>query len=121
MERNGNALDSLWRRVDQGTATPQDRVDAAALAGRSKDQRYVPRLLKLLQEDDAQTRHYALQSLVLDLQQTDQGMQDQRMNLLRRDPDEQVRSMAATCLGNIFVGTRQPWIFHAGRPLELLS
>lgn len=112
MKENGSDLDLLWRKADEGTATPQDRADAAALAGKSKDQRYVPRLLKLLQDEDAQTRHYALQSLVLDLKQTDQGMQGQCMNLLRRDPDEQVRSMAATCLGNIFFGTRQPWIFH---------
>lgn len=112
MNDSENDLDLLWRKVHQGIATKQDCVDAAALAGRSGDPAFVPYLQKLIKDADAQVRYYALQSLVIDLQQRDPQMQEHCMYLLRKDPDEQVRSMAATCLGKIFFGTLHSRIFR---------
>ena len=107
-----NDLERLWNKIESYLAVVQERIDAAALSGESKDLRYVPKLLYLMDDEDSQVRYFALQSLVLDLQQTDSSMQDLCWSLLRFDSDEDVRRMAAACLGKIFFGTRSNQIFR---------
>jgi hypothetical protein len=106
------SLEELWRRIDLGTAEEQEKIDGAVLAGESHDSAFVPRLLSLLTDQSGQARYYALQSLVLDLKQKDDEVRDLCWNLLGKDSDEDVRAMAATCLGSIYLGTRSANAFH---------
>jgi hypothetical protein len=100
------ALGELCRRIDLGVAEEQEKIEAARLFAKSKDPRNVHYLLDLLDDEAGQVRYYALQSLILDLQQTDDDMRERCWRFLRDDDDEDVRAMAATCLGHIFRGSR---------------
>src|SRR5687768_11215044 len=111
MTDHRHLLDGLWARIDQGVAAEQEKIDAATLSGKSNNKAYVPRLLKLLDEPEGQVRYYALQSLVLGLKKKDEEMRRICMKLLRQDPDEDVRGIAAACAGNISFGSRSPQIF----------
>lgn len=106
------ALSELWRRIGLGIAEEQEKIEVASLSGKSKDSRYIPRLLQLLTDKDEQVRYYALQSLVFDLQQTDKVMEDHCWRLLREDPDEDVRAMAAAGLGKIYFASLLPEAFR---------
>lgn len=98
-------LEKLWMRLDTGTATPQDRIDALTLAGRLKDQSSAPRVWRLTCDDDELVRYFAIQTLVLDLDVKTADAAELCWRLLDGDPDEDVQGMAATCLGNIFFGS----------------
>lgn len=106
------SLDDLWQQIDKGLAGEQEKVDAAVLSGKSKDHRYVSHLQSLLNDEDGQVRYYALQGLVLGLQQKGDAMGERCWELLRQDPDEDVRGMAAACLGSIYFGTRSYRVFQ---------
>ncbi|MDP9121309.1 MAG: hypothetical protein M3O15_08065 [Acidobacteriota bacterium] len=89
MKNSGQPLDDLWRRIDMGLAGEQERIDAAFSSGTSDDTAYVPKLLGLLEDESGLVRHYALQSLVLDLQQKDDAMRARCWRILREDPSEE--------------------------------
>jgi HEAT repeat protein len=99
------SLDALWRRIEAKEANEQERIDAAMESGRSRDSKRVPLLLGLLHDDEGQVRYYALQALVLDLQEVGEAMAEKCWQLLTADEDDDVRSMAATCLGKIHFAT----------------
>jgi hypothetical protein len=103
--------------VTLGQATDQEKVEFAALAGRQESAAHAPLLWKLLQDEDSEVRHYSLQSLVLDLGQRDGAMLDRCWQFLEKDEDEDVRSMAATCIGSILFGSNDLATFHRRRKL----
>lgn len=106
------SLDDIWRKIDLGTADDDLKIAAATLVGKNKFHSFVPRLLRLLEDDEGQVRYYALQSLVLDLQQNSGRIQELCWDLLRHDPDDDVRSLAATCIGKIWFNTGSRQIFR---------
>lgn len=109
----------LWRRTKEGIATERERTEAAFLAGELRDVAATPQLVALLDDDAAQVRYYALQALVLDLHVRDTTMAESCWRLLTNDPDDDVRSMATTCIGNIYFGSRRKVVFQ--RVVELLK
>ena len=102
----------LWRRVTLGLADAQEKIEASWLAGESRETKYIEPLVKLLNDDEEQVRYFALQALVLDLQQIDKRAADLCWRLLNEDPDIDVRSMAATCLGKILFNSWSLENFH---------
>lgn len=111
MKGKEDALNELWKKVTLGVAREQERIDAAFLSGENKDNGSIPRLLRLLGDDAALVRYYALQSLILDLEQKDDVMRERCWKILREDPDEFVRMMAGTCLGNIYFAVKSRRVF----------
>jgi HEAT repeat protein len=101
MSRSGLESAELWQKVERGTADAHEKAEAAWIAGEEKDRGRIPQLFKLIGDEDSEVRYYALQSLVLDLQQTDSELENVCWKLLSEDPDDSVRSMAATCLGKV--------------------
>ena len=101
----------LWDKIERNSASRDERIDAAILAGKLADSSPAPKLLRLLEDEDGEVRYYALTSLVLDLQQTDDLMKQRSWALLREDPDEYVRGMAAACLGKILFNLRSRSVF----------
>ncbi len=105
-------LEELWKLVDSGRSSSQDRIDAVTLAGRLGDRAAVPRVWRLTADEDEEVRYYALQTLVLDLRAKTGETADLCWRLLERDRDEDVQSMAAACLGSIFLGTNRVDVFQ---------
>ena len=105
-------LDELWKLVDSGRSSPQDRIDAATLAGKLGDRSAIPRVWRLMADEDEEVRYYGLQTLVLDLKAKTGETADLCWRLLERDRDEDVQSMAAACLGSIFLGTNRVDVFQ---------
>ena len=103
MSNNGITLSERWLEIERGFAIAQEKIEAAVLTGECRDRRFTPHLLHLLEDKEDEVRYYALQSLVLDLQVTDDLMQERCWELLREDPDADVRRMAAACLGKIIL------------------
>lgn len=119
MNQTGDSLDAkrsklrdLWRRIDAGESTPQDRVDALTLLGGLKDLSFVAKVLTLTSDDDDLVRYFALQTLVLDLGVKTSDVAGICWRFLTDDPDEDVRAMSAACLGSIFFGTRRLDVFR---------
>jgi hypothetical protein len=104
-------LTGLWRKNELGEATAQEKIDAACLAGELHDVDSIPRICSLLQDEEALVRYFAIQTLVLDLKEKSDSMAERCWQLLRNDPDEDVRGMAATCLGSIHFGTNSRTVF----------
>ena len=48
-----NDLGRLWNKIESHLAVVHERIDAAALSGESKDLRYVPKLLYLMDDEDS--------------------------------------------------------------------
>lgn len=119
-------LEELWKLLDAGRSTPQDRIDAVCLAGTLRDSSAIPRVWRLTRDEDEEVRYYALQTLVLDLKVKTSEAADLCWRLLEKDPDEDVQSMAAACLGSIFFGTDRVDVFQrlrrhlAGEAMPLL-
>jgi len=107
-----DSLEELWRRIDSGLADEQEKIDTAVRSGESKQERYIPLLVRLLDDEASQVRYYALQSLVLDLRQKDSFMEARCWQLLKEDPGEEVRGMAAACLGSIYLNKRSAHVFR---------
>lgn len=105
-------LEILWERIHRGQAEEQEKIDTAVLTGTSGEARFVPHLRALLDDDSSLVRYYALQSLVLDLQQKNAEMAERCWNLLGGDPDESVRGMAAACIGSMHFGRRSIAVFR---------
>jgi hypothetical protein len=111
MAANENDLEGMWGQIALGKASEQQKIDAAWETGRARASRYRGAVEKLLEDPEGQVRYYALQCLILDLQQTDNDIQARCWQLLRTDPDEDVRAMASACLGGIFQGSRSTEAF----------
>lgn len=112
-------ISRLLHRMVAGEATEQERIDLAADIGELGDVGLLPTLFKLLEDPEGQVRYYALQAAVLDLDQKDETMAERCWQLLASDPDEDVRRMAAACLGATYAGERNPVVF--ARLLEILK
>lgn len=94
-------LAGLWQRIDEGSATDEERADAALLAGKLARAEDRPRLEALLGDDYSEVRKYALAALVLHFDDLSFAMETRCWETLEADPDEEVRSSAAMCLGKI--------------------
>ncbi len=101
MDSDEAALVRLWQRVDQGIATDEERADAALLAGRRARPQDRGRLEALLDDDYSEVRKYAMAALVLHFDDISSPMEVRCWKALESDPDEEVRSGAAMCLGKI--------------------
>jgi hypothetical protein len=110
-ELDQETLEEQWRKIALGLASDQEKIDAAVLTGQRGDRKYVPRLLLLLGDPDGEVRYYALQTLVIDLKQFDKAVEERSWKALCEDQDEDVRSMAATCLGKIYFNSRSRSVF----------
>lgn len=117
-EKSLERLAELWGLVAQGSASPQERLDAAWMAGELGERSLLPRVKALLEDEDGQVRYYALQALVIDLGERTPEMTEVSWKLLETDPDEDVQSMAASCLSSIYFGQRKKEIFR--RTVDLL-
>lgn len=104
-------LQELWKVVDAGDSSPQDRIDALALSGRLRERKSIQRVRELTRDDDEEVRSFALQTLVLDLDDKTDESAELCWRLLENDLDEDVQATAATCLGGIFFGTNRVDIF----------
>jgi HEAT repeat protein len=113
MTANENELGSMWEQVALGGVSDQEKIHAAWETGLARANRYRRDVENLLDDPEDQVRYYALQCLVLDLGQEDDDMQARCWQFLRLDPDEDVRAMAATCLGSIFQGSRSAEAFNS--------
>lgn len=94
-------LESLWDGLTNVSASTQAKIDLAVRTGESRISTFRPQLRGLLTDRDPQVRYYALQALVIDLHDHDPEVIQACWSFLACDPDEDVRSMAATCLGSI--------------------
>lgn len=113
MVDNENDLRRTWEQVALGDASDQQKIDAAWETGRVRANLYRKAVEKLLDDPEEQVRCYALQCLVLDLGQADDTMKARCWRFLRLDPDEDVRAMAASCLGSLFQGSRSVEAFNS--------
>lgn len=86
-------------------------IDAVCLAGKSGDRSSIPHVTSLLDREYGQVRYYALCSLVLDLDQKHEQIALRCSAMMRRDGDDNVRSMAAACLGSIYSGSKRRDVF----------
>lgn len=113
MAANSKDLERLWEQIALGTASEQQKIDAAWETGRAHANHYRRAVEKLLDDPEGQVRYYALQCLVLDLGQADDEIHTRCWRFLRMDPDEDVRAMASTCLGSLFQGSRSAEAFNS--------
>lgn len=113
MVDNENDLRRMWEQVALGDASDQQKIDAAWETGRARANRYRKAVEQLLDDPEEQVRYYALQCLVLDLGQADDTMKARCWQFLRLDPDEDVRAMAASCLGSLYQGSRSVEAFNS--------
>lgn len=107
----GLELAELWRRVQLGRASEQERIDSAFLTGDQKARAFLPQLKALLRDESEMVRYFTLQALVLDLKEKTPEMAEWCWRLLETDPEEDVRSMAATCLSSIYFGKKRKDVF----------
>jgi HEAT repeat protein len=112
MAAKENELEGMWEQVALGGASDQQKIHAAWETGLARANRYRRAVENLLDDPEDQVRYYALQCLALDLGQA-ADMQARCWQFLRLDPDEDVRAMAATCLGSIFQGSRSAEAFSS--------
>jgi hypothetical protein len=110
-ETKSARLKSLWQKVSSGTASSDEKIDAACLAAELGDTESVPKIVALLDDSDEDVRYFSLQSLVLDLKEKTENMASLCFRLLREDSGEHVRSMAAACLGSIYFNTKDRRVF----------
>lgn len=105
-------LRDLIARVNSGSASDQEKVNAAAFIGKHRAHEGATLLWRLVEDPDEQVRYFALQSLVLDLGQ--KGARETALcwRLLEEDSARDVRGMAAACLGGIFHGSRSRMVFE---------
>ena len=106
------ALAARWREVALGRASEQQKIETASRTGKSKATAFIPQLRELLRDEDPEVRYYALQALVLDLKQKDSEMAGVCWRFLEEDPEKDVRSMAAACLGSIYFGSGDRRVFE---------
>ncbi|MGD2114649.1 MAG: HEAT repeat domain-containing protein [Acidobacteriota bacterium] len=119
MSASEQSLAQRWRSVALGKAGSQEKIDLAWETGESKSTEFAPELRRLLEDDDEEVRYYTLQSLVLQLHEHDSDIQQVCWRLLETDDDDDVRSMAATCLGRIYSGSGDLRVFS--RLVEVLK
>lgn len=105
MSASGQSLAQRWRSVALGKAGSQEKIDLAWESGESKASEFAPQLRHLLRDHNEEVRYYALQALVLELREHDPEIQEVCWRLLEEDGDDDVRSMAARCLGRILSGS----------------
>lgn len=111
-ETSPERLALLWNRIAQGSASPQERLDAACMAGKLGERSLLPGVKSLLEDEDGQVRYYALQAVVIDLGEKTPEMAETSWRMLETDPDEDVQRMAVSCLSTIFFGRRKKEVFQ---------
>lgn len=94
-------LDKLWQKVDAGSATEQERVDAAVGSGKLERTSDVERLRNLLSDGAAEVRYFVFSSLILRLGDRSAATEAAAWSAIESDSDEDVRGMAATCVASI--------------------
>jgi hypothetical protein len=97
----------LWRAIDAGKPSSQDRIDAVTLAGELRAVDAVGRVRALVHDSDEMVRYFALQALVLDLGQKNGEVEALCWNVSETDSSDDVKAMAVTCLGSILFGSRR--------------
>ncbi len=111
METNVEELKRIAREINKGTATADDKVAFAAAAGAMVAREWLPTVRGLLLDPEPEVRKYAFQAVVLDFDIKDGEMLGLCRQRLLEDEDEDVRSMAATCLGSIGWNSRNSQLF----------
>jgi HEAT repeat protein len=89
------ALAEKARRVAQGVAIEQERVEFVVGAGKVRAIEFTPDVRRLLDDPDEEVRYNALLVLVIKLGIRDQAMIDFTWRALESDPDETVRQTAS--------------------------
>lgn len=105
MSDQARELATLWKKLDAGQGSDQDKVDAAILAGKLEDRASVQRLQALLEDPYEEARYYALSALVHGIGHRDAAMKATCWRMLAEDPDPYVRMKAAGCLGSFYFGS----------------
>jgi hypothetical protein len=105
-------LPNLWRKVQLGQASEQERIDAASLTAKRQARAFLPQLKGLLRDDSDNVRYFALHALVLGLKEETSEVTEVCWRLLATDPDEDVRHVAAAGLGRIYSGQRRRDVFQ---------
>jgi hypothetical protein len=95
----------IWTKIIRGGAPPQETLDAMASAVSRDDRSKVPHIWSLLSSDNELVRFYVLQHLVLDFKEKREAMLKDCWQVLESDPSEDVRGMAAACIGSILFGS----------------
>lgn len=103
---------AVWARIRSGQATPQEKVDAASKAAESGDLAAIADVRRLVDDEDALVRYFSLQALVLEYGLKSSSTADLCWRLVANDPDQEVRAMAASCLGSLFFASRLREVFH---------
>jgi hypothetical protein len=95
------------------SASEQEKVDAL-FALQVLPRAEIPRELiqNLATDPAAEVRYYTLHTLILDLEYKDNISAELCWRVLQNDPDEDVRGMAAACLGSIYFGSRRRDLFE---------
>jgi HEAT repeat protein len=100
MEMREAQLELLWRNIADGAAPVQSKIDAAWVTGEMRAVKFIPCVEELLLDESEEVRYYALQCLVLDLHQVEHEATCWRF--LRDDSSDDVRALAAACIGSIY-------------------
>jgi HEAT repeat protein len=111
MGKDKQHLKSLWQNVALGRASADQKIDAACLGAELGDSESVPNIVELLSDGDGDVRYFALQSLVLDLKQKTEEMARRCFLILQEDSEEEVRGMAAACIGSIYFSSKNGEVF----------
>lgn len=119
MVKRTEDLDALWARTGAGTATLDEKVRAIVTAGKLGLREYVPRVLDLLADPDGEVRSYALQTLVLDLNQRSEAMSRLCWKLASSDESWEARQMAISCLGSMLFNSRSRSAFNRLKSLRI--
>jgi HEAT repeat protein len=92
-------IDLLWKEVDSGMATSQQKVDAIWESGEAKYINRLDDIIELLRDPCGQVRYYALQAVVV--KYGIHSFESLCWDMIDFDEDEDVRSAAAACIGFI--------------------
>ena len=105
-------LKRLWKKVETTTASVQEKIDAACLAGKLDDVPSIPAVYQLLDDEDENVRYFALESLVLSLGLKGRSAVSRCWSILADDPSDDLRALAASCIGSSYYGTGLPDVFN---------
>lgn len=112
LETRVNDLESLWRKLEEGSATVEDKIEAVVLASEKKDLNSAHYLVELTQDPADEVRSMALEALVFELKINTNEVADLCWNILRHDLDDHVRFIAAAGLARLFHGSYRLDIFE---------
>lgn len=101
-----------WQYLAAGSLSEQEKIDLVVSTGRKHARQFTEQVRALLDDQSNLVRYYALQTLVIDLKAHGPEVETTCWSYLENDPDEDMRSMAATCLGSLKAGTGEARSFH---------